>query len=108
LKVANSDLFPPETAVTSASVTEEVTEGDNAAPSHCDVIGTIHKDRQGFLAPSGFDQKYTINWRVRLPLPADWNGRSAMQGGGGTDGSVPGTLPRLRQGYATEIGRAHV
>jgi pimeloyl-ACP methyl ester carboxylesterase len=70
-------------------------------PSHCLVRG-ITNERVG---TDGF--QYGDMFEVRLPTPADWNGRFMLQGGGGTEGSVPratghaGTLsPALAHGWA--------
>ena len=50
---------------------------------------------------------YGDRFEVRLPIPAEWNGRFMFQGGGGTEGAVPpaigvaGTLsPTLAHGWA--------
>ena len=54
-----------------------------ALPEHCQVQGIIKK-RTGV---DGFP--YGASFEVRLPTPAQWNGRFMFQGGGGTEGSVP-------------------
>ena len=76
----------PEVAITSATVVPEVTTGNNAAPEHCDVRGTIRGN---------------IKFAVFLPL--DWNGRFQMVGNGGKAGSIStGDMrTQLRLGYAT-------
>ena len=61
-------------------------------PAHCDLTGVM-QERKGVDG-----QDYAIRFHLRLP--DDWNGRFFMQGGGGTNGSVPNTTGRLRQGYA--------
>jgi hypothetical protein len=62
-------------------------------PEHCLVDGTINPR-------TGIDgQPYAINFRLRLPTA--WNSRFYMQGGGGTDGTVPDPTAILAQGYAT-------
>jgi feruloyl esterase len=72
-----------------------------ALPAHCQVQGVIHKR----VGSDGFP--YGVGFEVRLPAPADWNGRFMFQGGGGTEGEVPpavgvaGTLsPTLAHGWA--------
>ena len=72
-----------------------------ALPEHCQVQGIIKK-RTGV---DGFP--YGASFEVRLPTPAQWNGRFMFQGGGGTEGAVPpatgaaGTLsPTLAHGWA--------
>jgi feruloyl esterase len=70
-------------------------------PAHCLVVGTINAGRIGNETSPGAPvarYTYAINWQARLP--AAWNSKFHMPGGGGTDGSVPGTTGRLRQGYA--------
>jgi hypothetical protein len=52
-------------------------------PGHCQVQGIIN-ERTG---TDGF--QYGDMFEVRLPRPADWNGRFMFQGGGGTEGSLP-------------------
>lgn len=99
--VENNASFPAQTKVTTATFSAAVAASGNtpATPEHCDLVGTIRAARVGAQSSPGVTQTYAINWRVRLPTA--WNGRSAMSGGGGLDGSVPDTLTRLRQGYAT-------
>src|SRR3984957_13976842 len=72
-----------------------------ALPAHCLVQGVIRKR----IGTDGFP--YGAGFEVRLPAPADWNGRFMLQGGGGTEGAVPpatgvaGTLsPTLAHGWA--------
>lgn len=65
---------------------EEVAAGESA-PAHCLAQGIIDSEIQ-------FD----------LRLPADWNGKLYMAGGGGFVDSVPGLMivgPALARGYAT-------
>ena len=70
-------------------------------PGHCEVQGIIN-ERTG---TDGF--QYGDMFEVRLPTPADWNGRFMFQGGGGTEGGLlnatgnAGTLsPTLAHGWA--------
>ena len=70
--------------------TVEATESD---PTHCRVRGTIDTE---------------IGFELLLPLPADWNGRFIMGGGGGYVGSVQnqalgylGSNRVLTRGFAT-------
>ena len=72
-----------------------------ALPDHCQVQGIINKR----VGVDGYP--YGDSFEVRLPTPADWNGRFMFQGGGGTEGAVPpavgiaGTLsPTLAHGWA--------
>src|SRR3954462_14553263 len=92
-----SALPVPNTAITSvAPVAATAT-----VPAHCLVIGTINAGRVGTPTPTPTPQTrytYAINWQARLPDA--WNSKFHMPGGGGTDGSVPATTARLRQGYA--------
>src|SRR5688500_6158317 len=77
----------PEVAITSATAVPEVTSGNNAAPAHCDVRGTIRGN---------------IKFAVFLPA-AGWNGRFQMVGNGGKAGSIStGDMrTQLRLGYAS-------
>jgi len=82
------------TAVTPVAATSTV-------PAHCFITGTINAGRVGYESSPGAPVSrytYAINWQARLPQA--WNSKFYMPGGGGTDGSVPGTTARLRQGYA--------
>ena len=70
-------------------------------PGHCQVQGIINER----IGTDGL--QYGDMFEVRLPAPADWNGRFMFQGGGGTEGSLPpatgnaGTLsPTLAHGWA--------
>ena len=92
-----SALPVPNTVITSvAPVAATAT-----VPAHCLVVGTINAGRVGAeTSPGAPVSRYTyaINWQARLPDA--WNSKFYMPGGGGTDGSVPNTTSRLRQGYA--------
>ncbi|AUN32344.1 tannase/feruloyl esterase family alpha/beta hydrolase [Niveispirillum cyanobacteriorum] len=68
-------------------------------PAHCEIVGII-KERTGIDG-----QPYAIRFHLRLP--AAWNQRFLMQGGGGTNGELGDALgrtgpgaPALAQGYA--------
>jgi feruloyl esterase len=69
---------------------------ENGLPAHCRV--------QGYVAPQ-------VNFELRMPLPAQWNGRFLMQGCGGLCGSVqPATCEDvLARNYAvvtTDMGHS--
>jgi hypothetical protein len=93
-QVSNLDLFPANVLVTSASLVAATAQ----LPEHCNVLGTINQ-RRGADSSPGKEQDYAIKWQVRLPTT--WNGRLYMPGGGGLDGSIPGTTTHLADGYAT-------
>lgn len=97
--VGETSLFPPQVAVTAAVLAPATPASGNtpALPEHCNVTGTISAGRVGEQSSPGVNQTYAIKWQVRLPT--DWNGRFVHEGGGGTDGSVPGTTSRLAAGY---------
>jgi feruloyl esterase len=87
----------PNTVVTSVTPVAATP----TVPAHCLVGGTINAGRVGAeTSPGAPVSRYTyaINWQARLPDA--WNSKFYMPGGGGTDGSVPNTTARLRQGYA--------
>ena len=95
--------FPAAGLPVASTVITSVTHVDATAtvPAHCLVVGTINAGRVGAsTSPGAPPSRYTyaINWQARLPDA--WNSKFHMQGGGGTDGSVPNTMSRLRQGYA--------
>jgi hypothetical protein len=88
-------LPEPNTVVTSATPVVATP----TVPAHCLVVGTINAGRVGAeTSPGAPVSRYTyaINWQARLPDA--WNSKFHMPGGGGTDGSVPSTTTRLRQG----------
>ena len=92
-----SALPVPSTVVTSATPVAATA----TVPAHCLVVGTINAGRIGNETSPGAPvarYTYAINWQARLPDA--WNSKFHMPGGGGTDGSVPSTTGRLRQGYA--------
>jgi pimeloyl-ACP methyl ester carboxylesterase len=75
--------------------------GDVALPDHCQVQGVINKRTGSDGLP------YGDSFEVRLPIPAQWNGRFMLQGGGGTEGAVPPAIgvagtasPTLAAGWA--------
>jgi len=78
--LAVADFPVPNTVITSA-VDAPATA---TLPARCIVNGFINK------RTSPVDQcVYQSVFQVQLPLPANWNGRFMMQGGGGGEGSVP-------------------
>lgn len=92
-----SALPLPNTVVISAAPVAAV----GSVPAHCLVVGTINAGRVGTETSPGAPvarYTYAINWQARLP--AAWNSKFYMPGGGGTDGSVPNTTTRLARGYA--------
>jgi hypothetical protein len=102
VSLANLTNFPvTPTEITSAKFNPADTMPANGVPlpAHCQIDGIVNKRTSidGYPYGDGFE--------VRLPAPADWNGRFMFQGGGGTEGSVPaatgtaGTLsPTLAHG----------
>jgi Tannase and feruloyl esterase len=97
--VGDTALFPPQVAITSAVLAPATAASGStpALPEHCNVTGTISAGRVGEQSSPGVNQTYAITWQIRLPT--GWNGRFVHEGGGGTDGSVPGTTSRLSAGY---------
>jgi hypothetical protein len=103
-KLATLTKFPVmPTQITLAKFNPAGTTTANgvALPDHCEISGIINKR----IGTDGFP--YGDSFEVRLPAPADWNGRFMFQGGGGTEGAVPpatgtaGTLsPTLAHGWA--------
>ena len=92
-----SALPIPDTVVTSVTPVAATA----TVPAHCLINGTINAGRIGNeTSPGASVARYTyaITWQARLPDA--WNSKFYMPGGGGTDGSVPNTTTRLRQGYA--------
>ena len=92
-----SALPVPNTTITSVTAVAAT----STVPAHCLINGTINAGRVGQgTSPGAPVSRYTyaITWQARLP--AAWNSKFYMPGGGGTDGSVPGTTSRLAQGYA--------
>jgi tannase/feruloyl esterase len=94
--------FPvPNVMITSAVDTA----ASATLPERCVVTGYIN--RHASPVDTCF---YQDGFQVQLPLPAAWNGRFMMQGGGGSEGSVPtatGTIGgstgilEVAKGYAT-------
>ena len=83
-------VFPAARTTLKSAVLQAATA---TLPEHCQVDGQIN-------ARTGVDGlPYAINFRLRLPTT--WNQRFYMQGGGGTDGTVPDPTTVLAQGYAT-------
>ena len=103
-KLATLSNFPlAATEITLAKFNARGSTSANglALPDHCQVQGIINKR----VGVDGYP--YGDGFEVRLPAPADWNGRFMFQGGGGTEGAVPpavgiaGTLsPTLAHGWA--------
>lgn len=97
------DSFPasalplPNTVITAVTAVGAA----GTVPAHCRIDGTINAGRVGTPTPTPTPQSrytYQITWQARLPNA--WNSKFHMPGGGGTDGTVPGTTARLAQGYA--------
>ena len=73
--------FPvPNTVITSAVDTA----AGGGLPERCIINGYVN--RHNSLVDTC---AYQDGFQVQLPLPANWNGRFMMQGGGGSEGSVP-------------------
>jgi len=91
--------FPvPNTVITSATDTPAT----STLPERCIVNGIVNS-RISPVDGCGLGDSF----QVQLPLASAWNGRLMLQGGGGTEGSVPaatgsaGTLsPAIAHGFA--------
>jgi hypothetical protein len=76
-----ASAFPvPNTVITSATDTP----AGGVLPERCVVNGIINS-RTSLVDHCSYGDSF----QVQLPLPAAWNGRFFMQGGGGTEGAVP-------------------
>jgi hypothetical protein len=76
-----ASAFPvPNTVITSATDTP----AGGGLPERCIVNGYVNQHMSPVDACP-----YQDEFQVQLPLPNAWNGRFFMQGGGGTEGSVP-------------------
>ena len=103
-KLASFDRFPARPSqITFAKFNPSGTTSANGVflPAHCQIQGTINPRTGSDGLP------YGDRFEVRLPVPAEWNGRFMFQGGGGTEGALPpatgtaGTLsPTLAHGWA--------
>lgn len=84
LKDGNGDMVWPNAAtvveVAAWRDAAPATASAAALPEHCEVSGTIAKR-------TGIDG-YPYEIKFRLRMPAEWNGRFFMEGGGGTNGSL--------------------
>ena len=81
LAALSASGFPvPNTVITSAVDTPAA----GSLPERCIVNGYVNRH----VSPVD-TCIYQDGFQVQLPLPASWNGRFMMQGGGGTEGSVP-------------------
>jgi len=101
MTVAASAIGLPTTGatVTSATVVAASGTGATAVGSYCLVVGTI--------APV---DSTAPNITFNLALPATWNQKIMMFGGGGTDGSVPpvtGTTPQADPTTLSPLGRGY-
>ncbi|MEJ2502357.1 MAG: DUF6351 family protein [Gemmatimonadota bacterium] len=73
-----------------------------AFPAYCRVTGTIN-ERVG-----AGGHTYGLGFELRMPVPAEWNGRFLFQGGGGLNGTInpplgdvaAGGEPALARGFA--------
>ena len=81
LATLSASGFPvPNTVITSAVDTP----ASGNLPQRCIINGYVNKH----VSPVD-NCTYQNVFQVQLPLPVNWNGRFMMQGGGGTEGSVP-------------------
>jgi hypothetical protein len=77
--------FPvPNTVITSAVDTPSSTTNGVTLPERCIVSGYVNRHASPVDTCS-----YQDGFQVQLPLPSAWNRRFMMQGGGGSEGSVP-------------------
>lgn len=60
----------------------QMVEATATAPLHCHVLGTMN---ERVSTVDGFS--YAIKFRLRMPVA--WNGRFFMEGGGGSNGTIP-------------------
>ena len=74
----------PNTVITSAVDTPSSTTNGVTFPERCIVNGYVNRHVSPVDTCS-----YQDGFQVQLPLPSAWNGRFMMQGGGGSEGSVP-------------------
>ena len=87
-----ASAFPvPNTVITSATDTP----ASGVLPERCMVNGYVNQH----VSPVD-SCTYQDGFQVQLPLPAAWNGRFFMQGGGGTEGSVPACYRKQLGGSA--------
>lgn len=76
-----ASAFPvPNTIITSATDAR----AGGGLPARCIINGIVNSRTSPVDSCS-----YGDSFQVQLPLPVAWNGRFFMQGGGGTEGSVP-------------------
>jgi feruloyl esterase len=68
-----------------------------ALSEHCEVSGVL-RERSG-----GDGQKYAVRFHMRLP--AAWNGRFLLQGGGGTNGEIGDATGMLQPGMPVALER---
>ena len=115
--LANLTDFPIQPTAISGGTTitlaqlNPATTGANALPEHCQIQGTIQA-RTGLAGVPGtasFTTAQPYGTRFEVRLPTLWNGRYMLQGGGGTEGSLPSatgaqtgtaSFPELRNGFA--------
>lgn len=85
--------------VTAAEVVAASGSGATATPEHCLVSGSIAP-----VDPTAPDILF------RVALPADWNTKALMFGGGGFNGTIPNIIGNYAQGTAdqpTPLGRGY-
>lgn len=88
--------WPNQNTVVKASVWHAVTPATANAPElpeHCEVTASINQR-------TGVDG-YPYEIKMRLRMPADWNGRFFMEGGAGTNGSLSAALGSLGGGQTS-------
>ena len=98
--LTNFPLTPTQITVAQFNPRGATSANGTVLPGHCLVRGIVNKR----IGADGY--QYGDTFEVRLPTPADWNGRFMFQGGGGTEGFLPpatghaGTLsPALAHGW---------
>ena len=88
-------VWPNPTTVVSVAAWHEAaaaTSTTAALPEHCEISGAIAKR-------TGIDG-YPYEIKFRLRMPADWNGRFFMEGGGGTNGSLSAAVGEIGGGQS--------
>ena len=98
LRSGTTGMIWPNSTTVVGTATWNLAEAASSLPEHCEVAGSIAKR-------TGIDG-YPYEIKFRLRMPADWNGRFFMEGGGGTNGSLSAATGSLGGGQtATALSR---